>query len=201
MKLTKRITKTLAKPFNRLSARTRIAMGQMALLVSVMMLAVALGLMPSTRDSILDGRAKLCESIAISSSVLATRNDVPGMQAALSAIVARDKQIISAAVRDADKNLVVVVGQDHEINWRQRDRSAAGTCVYVPIYSNEKSWGTVEMVFRPVERGGFIGLINRPSVTFICFVSAVAWILFHFYLRKTLRHLDPSKVVPGRVRS
>src|SRR6266550_2019500 len=135
-------------PLKRLSARARITIGQMALLVSVMMLAIAVGLMPSPREAILDGRAKLCESIAINASVLATRGDITGMQAALSAIVTRDKQIVSAAVRDADGKLVAVVG-DHESGWQQRQQSAGGTCVYVPISSADKPWGTVEMVFRP----------------------------------------------------
>src|SRR5262245_23768450 len=102
----------------RLSARSRIALGQMALLVAVLMLAVALGLMPSPREAILEGRAKLCESIAVSSSILATRNDTAGLQASLQAMAARDKQIVSAAVRESGGKLDAVVG-DHELNWKQ----------------------------------------------------------------------------------
>jgi hypothetical protein len=132
----------------RLSARARIVMGQIALLVSVLMLAVALGFMPSPRDAIVDGRAQLCESIAISSSVLATRGDTAGMQAALAAIASRDKEIISVGVREKDK-LVAVVG-DHESGWKNAKTSAPGTCVVVPIFSNEQPWGTVEVIFRPL---------------------------------------------------
>src|SRR5215204_311392 len=134
----------------RLSARARITLGQIALLVSVLMLAVALGLVPSPREAIVDGRAQLCESIAIHSSVLATRGDTEGMKAALEAMAARDKQIVSVGIRGADQKLMAVVG-DHERGWKNAKESSAGTCVRVPIYSNERPWGTVEVIFRPLD--------------------------------------------------
>src|SRR5262249_24375539 len=74
-------------------------------------------------------------------------------------------------------------------------------CVYVPIVANDAPWGTVEMVFHPIERPGIFGLLTRPSVRLVVFVTSVCWVLYWFYLKKTLQHLDPSKVVPGRVRN
>src|SRR5438477_1954934 len=111
----------------RLSARTRIVMGQIALLVSVLMLAVALGFMPSPRDAVVDGRAQLCESIAISSSVLATRGDTAGMKAALEAIASRDREIVSVGVRENDQLVAVAGVGDHESGWKNRMQSAPGT--------------------------------------------------------------------------
>src|SRR5262245_57635939 len=57
------------------------------------------------------------------------------------------------------------------------------------------------MVFTPLERGGFLGLLTGTTARMIYFVTAVSYVLFYFYLRKTLQHLDPSKIVPDRVRS
>ena len=51
---------------NFLSARTRILLGQIALLVSVLMLSVAVGLVPSTREQAMQGRVRLCEAIGAS---------------------------------------------------------------------------------------------------------------------------------------
>jgi len=183
-----------------LSPRARIAMGQIALLVSVLLLAVALGMMPSPNDATVDGRAQLCESIAINSSVIATRGDIDGLKAALHAIASRDRDILSIGVRGEDDNLIATEG-DHEHGWAKRKESAQGTCIEVPIFSNEKPWGTVEVIFRPLDRGGFVGLMTRPTAKMIYFVTFASWVLFYFYLKKTLQHLDPSKVVPGRVRS
>src|SRR4051812_20003047 len=98
---------------NRISARTRIVIGQIALLISVLMLAVAFGLVPSTRDANVQGRQMLCEAIAVNASVLATRDDVTGLQAALQGVVNRNPDIISAALRTTDGKLLASVG-NHE---------------------------------------------------------------------------------------
>jgi PAS domain S-box-containing protein len=186
----------------RISARWRIAFGQVALLVSVLMLAVALGLVPNLRETILDARARLCESIAVSSSILATRGDVTGLQAQLQAVAGRNPQILSAAVRDADGKLVAVVGE-HETAWRRSNsREAIDAHVYVPIFAKDKRWGTVEVRFAPIAgSGGMLSVFVHPSVRLVLFVSLACFLLYAAYLKKMLVHLDPAKAVPGRVRS
>ena len=79
---------------NRLSARTRIVLGQIALLISVLMLAVAFELVPDTRAAIREGRVALCETIAVNTSILATRSDTTGIEAALRAVVSRNPQVL-----------------------------------------------------------------------------------------------------------
>jgi PAS domain S-box-containing protein len=186
---------------NRISARTRVAFGLVALLVSAMMLAVALGMVPSPRDAIMEGRAKFCEVVAISSSALAARGDMEGLKATLDGFAGRDKNILSAAVRQANGKIIAMVG-DHERVWEEAETGTSGESkVYVPIFSQDKQWGTVEVRFRPVSRGGFTGILFRPAVQLVGFVGTVCFVLYQFYLRKVLQHLDPSKVVPGRVRS
>ncbi len=184
----------------KLSARTRIVLGQIAMLVSVLMMAVAFGFVPSTRDAILQGRGALCESVAISTSILATRNDTTGLDAELRAVVARNGDILSAAIRKADKKLLVEVG-DHENNWLKRGNDAIDSFVEVPIRANDAPWGNVEFRFRPLARNGLVGMLQTPAWKLVCFVAACCFIVFWLYLRKMLQHMDPSKVVPGRVRS
>ena len=74
----------------KISARTRIVLGQIGLLISILMLAVAFGLVPSTRQTLIEGRTALCESIAVSTSILATRNDTTGLDAELRGVVGRN---------------------------------------------------------------------------------------------------------------
>ena len=59
----------------------------------------------------------------------------------------------------------------------------------------------MELTFRPFARPGWLGYVTNPQVLFVTFVGTVTFLLASFYLRKTLQHVDPSKVVPGRVRS
>src|SRR5262249_44162961 len=142
----------------------------------------------------------LCESIAVNTSILATRNDTTGIDAALRGVVARNKDILSAAVRKADKSLMTEVG-DHDRNWKVQGNEAVDSYVSVPIRANDAPWGSVEVRFAPLGKAGFIGLITSPAWKLVTFVSAICFFVFWGYLRKMLQHLDPSKVVPGRVRS
>ncbi|HEX8524520.1 MAG TPA: ATP-binding protein [Tepidisphaeraceae bacterium] len=187
---------------NRISARWRIAFGLVALLSSVLMLAIGIGLVPSQRELIMESRARLCEAVAVGSSVLATRGDIPGLQAALGGVAGRNKDILSAAVRDQAGKLVAVVGE-HERNWANKSRAeAVDSYVYVPILANDVRWGTVEIRFKPIAGAtGIWAYVFHPSVRLVLFVSGGCFLLFIMYLRKMLQHLDPSKVVPSRVRN
>jgi PAS domain S-box-containing protein len=186
---------------NRISARTRIVVGQIALLVSALMLAIALGLVPNTRNSVVQGRAALCEAIAVNASILATRNDPTGLQAALQGVVNRNPDIISAALRTSDGSLIASVGE-HQTNWHNaKGAEAADSLVFVPIRADDKPWGKIEVRFQPLSRGGFLGVITSPSWRLVGFVTGICFVMYWMYLRKMLQHLDPSKVVPGRVRN
>jgi PAS domain S-box-containing protein len=187
---------------NRISARWRIAFGLVALLSSVLMLAVGIGMVPSQRELIVESRARLCEAVAVCSSILATRGDMVGLEAALHGVAGRNSEILSAAVRDQKGKLVAVVG-DHESAWQKKgSQEAVDSYVYVPIMANDSRWGTVEIRFKPIAGAtGIWAYVLHPSVRLVVFVSALSYLLFVMYLRKMLQHLDPSKVVPGRVRS
>ena len=184
---------------NRISARSRIVIGLVALMVSVMMLAVAIGLVPSETDAIKRGRLRVCEAMAVAGSVSAARQDAPGLEATLKGIALRDKDILSAAVITSDEKTVATIG-DHNAHWN--DKSVSGDShVEVPIFSDKERWGTVQVRFRALTRGGIVGWMMRPATLLIAFVGTACFILFMLYLKKVLQHLDPSKVVPGRVRS
>jgi PAS domain S-box-containing protein len=181
----------------RLSARTRIVLGQVSLLVSTLMVAVMLGMVPDPRAQVLEARAKFCEAVTIGCSALAARGETEALKATLHGFVARDGDIRSAAVRRADGEYVAIVG-DHEKAWRETAAgSAADGRVYVPIWQRDKQWGTVEVRFTPIRTG----FLRRPAVALILFTGSVTFILYAFYLKKVLQHLDPSKAVPPRVRS
>ena len=123
------------------------------------------------------------------------------MQAILELVVERDDDIVSAAVRRADGSLAVQVG-DHARTWQPLvDGQSTPTQVAVPIQANNEQWGQVELAFRPMSPPGWWGYVaSRPTI-YVVFIGTVTFLLSSFYLRKTLQHVDPSKVVPGRVRS
>ncbi|HWE02799.1 MAG TPA: ATP-binding protein [Tepidisphaeraceae bacterium] len=186
---------------DRISARSRIAIGQVFLLIGVMWMAIAVGLVPSERNAVVAGRAKFCEAIAVYGSIFVERGDLEAFDQALRAGLSRDPDVLSAGVRKADGAMLIEIG-DHVAQWGRKSAGATiDSNIYVPIYSNGKKWGTVEVRFQPDADRGFIGYLRSPQVKLIAFVAGACMVLYLVYLRKMLQHLDPSKVVPGRVRS
>jgi diguanylate cyclase (GGDEF)-like protein/PAS domain S-box-containing protein len=183
-----------------LSAISRLAIGLMLLSVSMMLIAVLLGLLPDERKSILKGRAALCEAIAINVSYLASSGKTTAVQTVLETVVQRNPDIMSAGLRRGDGRLSVEVG-DHASQWTNNSESSTDTQIVVPVMAGKQKWSSVELRFRPLGPGGLRGVLEHPLVRLFSFLAPASLLCFAIYLRRMLRYLDPSKVVPNRVRT
>ena len=184
-----------------ISTRTRIAFGLVSLLVSIMLLAMLMGIIPDRYHAILEGRKTLCETIAVNGSVLVTQHDLDRLQAVLQMTVERNQDIASAAVRKTDGTILVDVG-DHHAHWTLAPgEKSTDTQIQVPIRAGQDKWGAIELCFRPIEADSLLGSLFGSRVRMIIFVAAASFLAFLFYLKQMLDYLDPSKTVPGHVRS
>ncbi|MFO0817270.1 MAG: diguanylate cyclase [Pirellulales bacterium] len=182
-----------------ISATTRVTLGLLCMAVSVWLLAFFFGLIPDESRARLNGRIKLCENVALHCSLLASRNDLPTMETALTQLMARDSDILSVGLRDSEGTMILEAG-DHAKHWNlaATDRSLPSQ-IRIPILSGDESWGTIELRFRdvPLEQSWFK---RHPLLTLGLFATASTYLLFFVYLRNMMRHLDPTQVIPKRVR-
>jgi PAS domain S-box-containing protein len=191
----------------RIPVRFKIVFGLQLLLVSVMGLAIVLGLVPNEDAAALKMRASLSEMIAMNTAAFVARNDMLGLDAILQSIVERNPLIRSLGVRKSDGFLVIDIGTHDPSstgaqNKTAADVRAADVRAVVPIWTNDKKqWGAVEVEFLPLRSGGALGFLFTPNVRMILFVGATSFLLFRFYIKRMLRYLDPSKVVPPHVRA
>ena len=184
-----------------ITAKTRITIGLTLLLLSIMMGANFLGVIPDRRSAVLEGRRKLCEAIAINSSILVGQQRQRELEAVLRATVGRNDDLESAAVRGIDGQLIIEVG-NHAGHWTDvAEGRSIDTQLQVPLRKGEQKWGSVELRFAPTTRAGLAGVFQDPMTRLIAFVGSCGFIFFLLYLRKMLANLDPSKAVPKRVRS
>ncbi|MBW3542691.1 MAG: response regulator [Planctomycetes bacterium] len=185
----------------RLSARTRITLGLVGLVVSILLLAMLLGIVPDRTAARCEGRAQLCEAVALASSAMISRRDLPQLEATLKGLVRRNEELHSAGVRRADGRLLASIN-DHAAEWG--DASAVRsteTHVRVPLYEGRSRWGTVELRFSPLTAKGLARLWTSPQLRLLVFLGVGSFLLFTVYLYRMLQHLDPSQAVPHRVRS
>ena len=179
----------------------RLTFSLVSLTISGLLLAAALGLIPDARNGLMKGRADLCESIAINHSLLATRGDVTAMRAGLAAIEQRNEDIESIAVRRISGDIEFEVGE-HSTHWQPAlDGKSSETQMLVPINIGTQPWGTVEVRFKPIRIPGWRGWLHEPLLQLVLFMSVVGSLAFLTFLSHSLRLLNPSKVIPSRVRT
>ncbi len=184
-----------------LSAKFHITIGLGFLLVSLLLSAIFLGLVPDRHGAIREGRANLAEAVAASSSLFIEQGDIQSLEASLEFIVKRNPDILSAAVRPVNGAPIVTIG-DHGSDWSNaEDGHSTEDQLRVPIWAGDGKWGDVELRVQPLTSPGWVGLVQNPQLQLVLFVAGAGFIIFYFYLGKMLRHLDPSQAVPTRVRA
>ncbi len=183
-----------------LPTRTHIALGLTSIVLTGLLAATFVGLLPDRVDAVRQGRANLAESAAATSTALITANERRRLEAVLRFLVERNAELLSVGVRDVQGQVVATAG-DHS-GWDPLEAAAASdTQIHVPIFSERRRWGQLEMRFQPIVAPGWRGWLEFPGLALGIFLFLLCIIAFDLYLGRVLRHLDPSRAIPGRVRA
>jgi diguanylate cyclase (GGDEF)-like protein/PAS domain S-box-containing protein len=115
--------------------------------------------------------------------------------------VRRDERVLSAGLRTADGRLMMEAGQ-HRLLWRRDAEGNSSTQVTVPLFKQGERWGSVEVRFETIRTQSLLtGLWERPVVRLTLVVACAGFVIYLLYMRRTLRYLDPSAVIPARVQT
>ncbi|MEO8163973.1 MAG: sensor domain-containing diguanylate cyclase [Betaproteobacteria bacterium] len=166
----------------------------------VLALDLMLHFLPNQTSLLHEMRERKSEYIAVQVAVQARTDETRPLLKTLHAAMAGDAGIASIAIRRVTGEILAVVG-DHARNWAltQGQRSSLDN-VRVPLLVENRKWGDVEISFQPTKPLSLIGWIQQPKVLLIGLLTITGFILFSLYLRRVLQHLDPSSVIPDRVR-
>jgi PAS domain S-box-containing protein len=185
----------------RLSPLAWISFSLTCLTVSVLLAGDGLvGLSSGSFTSMVEYRRTLCETLAIQYSHLAERNHTDTIQVGLGQLIERNPGILSAAIQLVDGTTFAQAG-DHRSHWvEQADDRLTIDDIQVPIFNGDARWGTLQVAFRPTAESGAIWSFAHPWTRFILFVALAGFISYFLFIKRTLRHLDPSAVIPPRVK-
>ncbi|GAB5407001.1 MAG: diguanylate cyclase [Aureliella sp.] len=180
------------------SSVLRINFVVVALCVTALFLASVTGVLPDERRIQSADRSRFCETVAAQLTFLVAQGQTEQVENLIEILCKRNPSVVSVGIRKNDGSLLVDCGQ-HYRSWQEAQKSQNDGCYVVPIRSTKGDWGSAEIQFLPLYAGvnriisG--GLLKLLTVVVPC-VSIACWIFF----RRTFRYLDPSRVVPGRVR-
>ena len=186
---------------SKLSPIARISIGLALLTISILLAADAIfGFSRARLEAALDVRQKFTESLAIQLSVLLRNNDIDSITTTIQALSKRNDEVVSIALRDARGITNVTVG-DHERHWADvSDDKSTPTHVQVTLYNGSRPWGKLEVGFTPLAPSGFLQVLKHPLVRLVLFIGVISFVAYLIFLRRTLAHLDPSSVIPARVK-
>jgi diguanylate cyclase (GGDEF)-like protein/PAS domain S-box-containing protein len=190
-----------------LSTTTRITLGLTGLSVGCLLAVHLLGMIPDAIHAESEGRCALAESVAVQCCLAAQHDDLKTMRAVLGELVVRNDWALSAAVRrgapgiPGQGQIAVEVG-DHRAFWQAAaENLPRGTQLKVPIFQGRELWGELEVRCRPLAGNAWLDWLLNPAARLIIFLAASAFAVHHLYLKRVLRLLDPTAVVPDRVRA
>ena len=184
----------------RISSSSRIVLGLISLVVSALLMSGLLGLIPNVGTAAQKNRSAFCEATAVSFMALAPRMNAEQISETFDTIRSRNDDVECIAVRKEDDGNLVFTSGPHASLWVTKGSTPQTSREFiVPIFANGNRWGQLEVRFLEVEAGP-LGNLMRPEFALAFFVGSALFVSFSIYLRKVLRHLNPSQVIPPRVR-
>lgn len=181
-----------------------ISCGLVSLTISVLMAGDWLfDLAPNHDRQIFEYRRDLAESLAVQYSALAERDQVETVKFAMETLAKRIPDILSLALVQNSGMVVAQIG-DHAGVWVQPPgEESTLEFLQVPIFSGEQRWGVLQVAFRQTQAN--VSEVQRfltdPWVRFLAFVSVAGFVGYLFFMKRTLRQLDPSGIIPSRVKA
>ncbi len=179
-----------------------VSFGLVSLTISVMMAGDWLvDLAPNHDRQVFEYRRDLAESLAVQYSALAEREQIETMKFAMETLVTRIPDILSLALLQKSGTVVAQVG-DHARVWVQPSgEESTLEFLHVPIFSGDERWGVLQVAFRHVEMSWIQRVLTDPWVRFLAFVSVTGFVAYLLFMKRTLRQLDPSGIIPTRVKA
>ncbi len=178
----------------------RVSIWLIFMIVSILVLAGLLGMIPDTAKVELENREKIIETLAVQISYSEQNNDLKSMKNYAHSLQKIYEDVKSIAIRKIDGSLLVNTG-DHEKYWSPpTDSKLSISQVKIPLQRDNTLWGTIEISFAPLQNNQLYGITIPPIIKIILFVAILGFFTLLMFMRKILQHLDPASIIPDRVK-
>ena len=179
----------------------QLSMGLIILALSILLIGESLGIVPDKSQIVLDHRKNLTEILAEQFALDAEKKNLSQIEAALNALVKKNSEVLSAAIRQSDGTFYAMAG-DHQAIWQTPDiGNPSLTYIQVPILQDNKTWGAVELSFAPFDSNDFSNIIKNSFWGLLLFVACSGFLAYLLMLKRALKELDSSAVISPRVKA
>ena len=179
-----------------------VSVGLVSITISAMLAGDWLvDLVPNRDRQVFEYRRDLAESLAVQYSALTERDQIETVKFAMGTLAKRNSGILSLSLLQEDGTVVAQVG-DHARVWVQPSgEESTLDFLQVPIFSADQRWGVLQVAFRQENVTWLQWFLTNPWLRFLALVTVVGFVGFFLFMKRTLRQLDPSGIIPTRVKS
>ena len=186
-----------------IKSSTRIAISIGCIAASIVWTGLGLGILPDNagNDHQTEKRTEFCKTLAITSKAISEAGRVSAIGSVLDEFCDANPDVVSAALRTENGTVLAQVGA-HQKHWTLAPESKSTIDqMRIAITNNSQPWAQLEIRFRePFPPTGIRQYVSN-SLLLILFCGGGVTLVTWFYLGRILKHLNPSNVVPSRVRS
>jgi diguanylate cyclase (GGDEF)-like protein/PAS domain S-box-containing protein len=173
----------------------------MVLTLSILLFASALGLTPNIDKKQLEARQAFSQTLAFQALVGYSRNDQTLVRQVLDNAVSSSNDLLAAAVRDSTGTFFYHTPQHQAIWPTDLDNKPSTRFVKVPLMANGQQLGHLELAYKSLNKSD-ASYFNLPRRWLLAiFLALSAFVSYRLFIGRALRYLDPSSVVPARVRN
>ena len=149
---------------------------------------------PSREKVELKAKTSMCESLAVTSSLLIQENEFLMLDDYIQQMLERNPDFRSIGIRNRVGKLVVST-PDHKEIWNSPDVKEEDK-FHPGLLSGNRRWGQIEYTFRPENTSWISAAFMRDLL-----LLAAAAFGFYFYVGRMLKTMRPQKNMPNEVRS
>ncbi|UCD34977.1 MAG: sensor domain-containing diguanylate cyclase [Nitrospiraceae bacterium] len=184
----------------RVSPAVRLSMGLVFIVISILLLINFIGLVPDQSLMAIEARKSRAESMAVQCTYAAKDNDMLALRKTMDSLVETNPEVLSMGLRTTHGKYLFQT-EDHKAQWSTPPgEDSTYTNWQVPIYRGNQRWGTLEIAFTPQKGYAVLGIRLSPFALLLLSFAALSFPGFIIFMKRSLRYLDPSSVMPNRVK-
>lgn len=189
----------LRKKLRLLLPAMRISLALTLLTACILLAANVLGYTLDEDAQALENRIQIAESLTIQFSVMIPQRDVKRIEELIQLVTKRNPALLSTGIRRASGRMIFQT-PGHERFWQGYSEDSSNTThIMVPLMNGNQVWGKVELRFKDLKGASLFGFLQKEFFRLILFCSVIGFFAYLIFMLRTLRQLDPSAVIPGRV--
>lgn len=179
----------------------RLSLGLIGLTLSIILAGHFFGIVPDPSRAELANRKNLTEALAVQFAFAAEKHDFVQIERTLKFLVNRNTDVLSGAMRASDGTYHAIAGDHHAIWPKLADDESSTAYIQVPIMQGSQRWGTVELSFAPFLGKNLLEQMRSSFWGMLIFIAISGFLGYSILLKRALKELDPSNVIPPRVRT